>query len=190
MRATAPSARQLAAVELLSSYGVTPVAGGAAPFDARRFELGPDGSTVGGFIPGRHPILRSELVVVQAAIGDSSVAMVMEAVRALVARSQTENIPGRSVLVAIVPDAAQGAMRALWPASSVHAEARQMPSTLNATRFEVSWPGGERREEVWLRSDVPVVQRSEEVLRLVLHLASPADTLGHDEPDEAQIEVK
>ena len=137
--ARTPTARRLAMVDLVASIGLTPFAGGAAPSDARRYALGAPDSLVGGFIPGRHPIARGELVTVRTSLRDGAAVDLLEASRILVQRSQVENVPGRSLLIAFssgdrVPRApAQGVENALWASSKVRARARLESDLLRVT---------------------------------------------------------
>lgn len=124
--------RQAAAVRYLAAVGVTPLADGS--FNVAR-PLGADGMFgsgalpphVGGFVPGRDPLGRAELVVLGARLDGASAAIVLEAARVLVARSP-ENVPERTVLVALWDsrqsdaDGLAAVLRGpLWPRSSVAA---------------------------------------------------------------------
>ena len=107
----------------LAEGGVTPFAGGAAPNGPRRYVLGAGAGIVGGFVPGRHPVARAELVEVDVQLGTAAVPLVLEAARVLVERSKTENLPHRTVRVAFTSGPALRAdgPRGLWPSASVAA---------------------------------------------------------------------
>ena len=110
LRAGAPgAARRAAAVRRLAAAGVTPFAdgtfdGGRPPNRDGLYQLdgGPGGAeVVGGFVPGRHPLGRSRLVVLGASSDETSASAVLEASRVLVARSLVENVPDQTVLVTL-----------------------------------------------------------------------------------------
>ena len=187
--AETPEGRQLAMTELLSEFGLTPLAGGAAPFDARRYALGPQETWLGGFIPGRHPVLRSELVLVRAASEDLAAGRLLEAARVLVERSQTENLPGRSVLVAFYADSTQRLARSLWPAASVHARVELVQSG-RGTQATVVWPGSEARAEYSAADSLEPVAELNQLIELLVHVASPSDTLGVELPSHAKPELE
>ena len=177
-------ARRLALVDLVASIGVTPFAGGAAPNDVRRYALGAPDSLVGGFVPGRHPIARGELVTVRAAAQDAAAIDLLEASRVLVERSKVENVPSRSLLVAFhAPSGAdsrrlaQGTESALWASSRVHARARLEPGGLRVT-----YPASDAsRADSTVTLAIPqtdAAARVEELVRHLLTLATPADTMS------------
>ena len=185
-------ARRLALVDLLASIGMTPFAGGAAPNDVRRYAMGAPDSLVGGFIPGRHPIARGELVTVRAEIRDASALDLLEASRILVERSKVENLPSRSLLVAFHAtnasdprQLAQGIEAALWASSKVHARVRLEPG-----RLRVTYPASDTlRADSTIALGLDQTQPAERVNELVAHLlrlTTPTDTLsrtavpGHD----------
>lgn len=166
-------ARQLVAEEALAALGATPLAGGAAPFDERRYRLG---EGIGGFIPGRHPVLRTELVVVRADVEDAGLAVVVEAARVLVERTRTENVPGRSLLFVLAPDPVDTPLPWLWPASRVHARIELAGDDSGALRYRIAW--ADRDTSITPAGDLEPVQRAVHLIERLLSLASPADTLG------------
>jgi hypothetical protein len=112
--------RRALLVDRLRAAGLTPLAGPS-------YEAGASAPVVGGFIPGRHPALRTTLVVVAQPLDGPHVAATMEAVRTLVAASRNGAAPERSLLVAFWSPsrgAEVGAADVLrlpvWPASGVH----------------------------------------------------------------------
>ena len=179
------SARRLALVDLVASVGVTPLAGGAAPDDLRRYALGAPDSLVGGFVPGRHPVARGELVTVRTDVGGAAAVELLEASRILVQRSMVENVPSRSLLVAfqsttdpLTADArplAQGIETALWVSARVHARARLEPS-----RLRVTYPASDStRADSTITLEIPQTDPLDRVDALVAHLlrlTTPVDT--------------
>ncbi|GAB5534738.1 MAG: hypothetical protein Rubg2KO_09870 [Rubricoccaceae bacterium] len=188
--AITPADRRLAISETLATHGLTPLAGGAAPFDARRYALGLDTTWLGGFIPGRHPVLRSELVVARVGLEDSSAVILLEAARVLVERSKTKNVPGRSLLVVLSPDASRGVARSLWPAASVHARLDLTYDSADGVAYTVAWPERETEAVYASEADEGALERVNQLLGLLLHLASPLDTLGSEHQIQPQRELE
>lgn len=124
---TAPTeaARRAVAARRLAAAGLTPLAGGT-PRAARDFGTDPEGSVVGGYVPGRHPLGRSQLVVLGSPLDEASAPVVLEAARVLVARSEVQNVPERTVQIALWdgrrPDRegiASAFDLALWPREAI-----------------------------------------------------------------------
>ncbi len=121
LAAPAGGVRRAVAARRLGAAGVTPLADGA-------FTIGSELPGVGGFVPGRHPIGRPELVVLGSALDAATAPVVLEAARMLVTQSLAQNVPERTVLVAFWgadESAAQGVAtllrQPLWPRSAVRA---------------------------------------------------------------------
>ncbi len=79
---------------------------------------------VGGYVPGRHPVGRPELVIVGTRVDGPGVASLLEAVRVLVERSEWVSQPERSVEVAFWPagdGVRQGVRASLWSRSQIRA---------------------------------------------------------------------
>ena len=125
----------------LAEAGLTPLADGrpndAEEPDAAAFTA-PTSGLLGGFVPGRQPLLRPELVVLVAPADGPLAAAVLEAGRLLVIRSMTENEPGRTVLVALT-SGAEGPSAAVrlpvWPADAIRevlvvGEGPELPDSL------------------------------------------------------------
>lgn len=95
--AEAPSsaARRAVVVRRLAAAGFTPLAGGVQRDG--RYLVGVGTPYVGGFVPGRQPVVRDELVLVGTSLDGPAAPAVLEAGRVLVARSMWETTPGRTV---------------------------------------------------------------------------------------------
>jgi len=135
----APSARAIAALSdtLAQARSTTPrraairralVRAGVTPFgDGRiesRFQTDLGVPLVGGFVPGRHPRGRSELVVLGTRVDGAAVPAVVEAARVLAQRSQFATVPERTVQVAFWPggDGVRQVLRSsLWPRDQIRA---------------------------------------------------------------------
>lgn len=120
--APTPERRRARIVRAMQRAGITPLADlGRQDALNSRFEV--DG-VIAGLIPGRHPLARTELVVVGTEVGGPDVAAVLEVARVLVERSQWATVPERTVMVALW-DGPRGAERVLnlgvWPRASVRA---------------------------------------------------------------------
>ena len=123
--ATAPStADRVGVVErAFVRAGVTPLSDfGMAPAPSPRFRMPLGGPAVAGFVPGRDPRVRGELVLVGTRLEGPAVGAVLEAARVLVERSQWVTAPGRTVEVVFwsgVRSDREGARQALgaalWP---------------------------------------------------------------------------
>jgi len=190
LRADTHVTRRQIVSEMLPEHGLTPLAGGAAPFDARRYALGPQETWLGGFIPGRHPVLRSELVVARVAIDDSNAGILMEAAHVLVERSRTENVPGRSVLIALYSDSTRSVARSLWPASSIHARIDLGRDANGGAQYTVAWTGRDTSAVYAAEESGEAVGQVNQLLRLLLGLASPSDTLGYAWHGQPQHELE
>ncbi|PAP77509.1 hypothetical protein [Rubrivirga marina] len=134
-----PSARAVAALTdtLAEARSTTPrraairralVRAGVTPFgDGRlqaRFQTDLGIPLVGGFIPGRHPLGRAELVVLGTRVDGGAVPAVIEAAHVLVQRSQYATVPERTVEVAFWPggDGVRQVLRSsLWPRDQIRA---------------------------------------------------------------------
>ena len=173
---TAPGGRNAVISTWLEASGLTPLAGGAAPFDARRYSLGAGDSLLGGFIPGRHPVIRSELVVAEVRAGDPLAAHLMEAIRVLVQRSQTENVPSRTVFVAFYQDHLRPRRSfSLWPRLRVQSRLK-LEQVSGVPQYSVHWPQRDTTTVNMLSGNGGSVREVNELLALLLHLTSPADT--------------
>ncbi len=164
--AAAPSARRLAATadslaavpsgparralaqRLLKRSGVTPLADMGRQRAANpRFAVDA-ASSVAGFVPGRYPLARDELVVVGTSLGGPHVAPLVEAMRVLAERSRWAVVPERTVMVALWsgPDGARGALTSgVWPRQNVRAvltvgEAAAVPDSLTAVAIPAASP--------------------------------------------------
>ena len=134
-----PSARAVAALAdtLAEARSTTPrraairralVRAGVTPFgDGRqraRFQTDLGVPLVGGFVPGRHPLGRSELVVLGTRADGPAVPAVIEAARVLAQRSQYAAVPERTVEVAFWTggDGVHQVLRSsLWPRDQIRA---------------------------------------------------------------------
>ena len=186
-RAESPRDRRLVVGELLASLGVTPLAGGAAPFDQRRYRVGSGDTLVGGLVPGRHPVIRSELVVARMDAADPGVATLLEATRVLVARSKTGNVPGRSLLIAFASDSTRHNIRSLWPGSRVHAWVDLEADEVTGMRYRISRPRSST-DTTFSASGLDTRQQVEFLLQRLLHLTSPADTSRRDTETSSVVE--
>ena len=88
---------------------------------------------VGGFVPGRVPGRRTELVVVGTALGGPSASALLDAATAIAARARYGQAPERTVLVA------------LWPHGAGPADVLALPL----------WPASQRRAVLWVGADGP-----------------------------------
>lgn len=88
---------------------------------------------VGGFIPGRVPGRRAELVVVGTALGGRAASALLDAAMALAAQARYGQEPERSVLVAF------------WPRGSGPRDVLALPI----------WPTGKRHATLWVDADGP-----------------------------------
>ena len=101
---------------ILRGAGVAPLADRRVPGGTGTFSLG---TSLAGWVPGRHPVRRDSLVVVVAPREAGADLALAEAVRMLVSRGAYTQTPERSVLVVLGTDAAPAAR--LWNRSLVHA---------------------------------------------------------------------
>ena len=104
------------------------VRAGVSPFGDGRLEAEYQTSLgvplVGGYVPGRHPTGRTDLVVLGTRVDGAGVPAVLEAARVLAERSQWANVPERSVEVAFWPagDGVRQVLRSsLWPREAIRA---------------------------------------------------------------------
>ena len=129
-RALDAPGRHAAAVRLLAESDVTALSGDryalAAPTLATPV-------VVGGFVPGRVPGVRSELVVVGAALGGPAAPVLLDAAFALAREARYGLAPERTVLVA------------LWPRGAGPRDVLALPV----------WPASRRRAMLWVGADGP-----------------------------------
>lgn len=113
--AATPEARAAAAAERLADAGATPLGDGRVrpqPDDVWAWR-----GAVAGFVPGRDPVRRSELVTVAAPLDAPEAAALIEAARRVVALA-AHGSPHRSVLVALWrDDPAEIGRMPVWPDS-------------------------------------------------------------------------
>ncbi|MGB3542920.1 hypothetical protein [Rubrivirga sp.] len=118
-------ARLAVGARAMVGVGLTPLASPLLSTPESRFTLpAVSGPLALGLIPGGDPLLRSELVVVGADVDTPSAAVVLEAARALVERSQWTDVPGRSVQIALWSGAAsrsRALSAPLWRRDAVYA---------------------------------------------------------------------
>lgn len=105
----------------LRRYGVTPLRDGVG---RSRYQVDLGVPIVGGFIPGHHPVGRTDLVVVGTRLDGAGVASLLEAVAVLAERSRWTSQPERSLQVSFWPagDGVRQALRSsLWPRDAIRA---------------------------------------------------------------------
>lgn len=110
--AATPEARAAVAAERLADAGTTPLGDGRVRPRAAGVQSWQ--GTVAAFIPGRDPVLRTELVTVGVALDAPEAAALIEAARRLV-RQSPHGSPHRSVMVALWRrDPAEVARMPVW----------------------------------------------------------------------------
>ena len=190
--AAGPAARRALAERLLARFGVTPLADMGLPRAANpRYTvdaLRPGRSVVvGGFVPGRRPLAREELVIVGTDLAGPDVGPVLEAARVLAERSQWTVTPERTVMVALWsgPDGARDALSSgVWPRANVRAVLgvgepvavpdTAVPDTTGGVRLETVTVSTASRAAA---GDAALAQRIlDETVRLARR-AVPADTV-------------
>lgn len=170
------SESQIWAIRALIALGATPLAGGAAPFDERQYRLGARQEGVGGYVPGRDPTVRSELVVIRTRLEDPRAAVLLEAMRVLVLKSKTANVPGRSVLIVLTPESRDATIASLWPRSHVYARVELVEGPAESLLYQIASSTGDTT--VVRSGTVEPVQQAADVVGMALRLASPVDTLA------------
>ncbi len=121
--ASSPGERRARIARAFARNGLTPLADLGRP-DARHPRFGENGPVLAGFVPGRHPLARPDLVVVGTEADGPHAAPLLEAARVLVERSEWATVPERTVLVALWSGTrgAEAALRlGVWPRDSVRA---------------------------------------------------------------------
>ncbi|MEM0961132.1 MAG: hypothetical protein AAGK21_01170 [Bacteroidota bacterium] len=166
--AEAPSSVEYRAVlaRALARYGLTPYAD-----DLRRqprFQLA-ESLVVGGFVPGGSPLVRDELVIVQADAEGPGALALAETGRVLAERARWSNRPGRSVQ--IVFGASGRLAPALWPRASIHAVVYVGEGVPAGDAFASGGPAGEATTER-IPMDGDAVSTARRVLGRVVELAS------------------
>lgn len=115
--------RRARVVRAFARYGLTPLADFGRQ-DALNPRWGADGPVLAGFVPGRHPLARPDLVIVGTDIDGPNAAPLLEAARVLVERSMWATVPERTVMVALW-SGTRGPEDALklgiWPRANVRA---------------------------------------------------------------------
>ena len=99
--ARSSAARRAVAARVLARSGVTPLADYGRQTEAR-FEFGPPAArVVSGYVPGAHPVVRTDRVLLGAALDGPGAAAVLEVARVLAERSRWANVPDRAVHVVL-----------------------------------------------------------------------------------------
>lgn len=189
--AAVPSARAVAALAdtLAEARSTTPrraairralVRAGVTPFgDGRqqaRFQTDLGVPLVGGYVPGRHPLGREDLVVLGTRADGPAVPAVIEAARVLAQRAQFAAVPERTVEVAFWTggDGVRQVLRSsLWPRDQIRAvviAGGEGPATVDGVpvvRLDVGASGAELA--------AALVQRTVEAARVP---PPPSDSLA------------